>query len=82
MKTNKRLPLVLLTLVCAGFVWPSPAKAEPVTSTDVTEARWGFNTDLGLWTGTTNNTAFALGFGLDYYMDRNFSFGGSFFAPR
>ena len=82
MKTNKRLPLVLLTLVCAGFVWPSPAKAEPVTSTDVTEARWGFNTDLGLWTGTTNNTAFALGFGLDYYMDRNFSFGGmALFTP-
>jgi hypothetical protein len=26
------------------------------------DPHWGFATDLGLWTGTTNNTTFALGF--------------------
>ncbi len=32
--------------------------------------------------GTTNNTTFALGFGLEYYMDQNFSFGGmGLFTP-
>ena len=42
----------------------------------------GFTTDVGLWTGTTNNTTFALGFGLDYYVDPNFSFGGlALFTP-
>ena len=40
------------------------------------ENRWGFGTDVGVWTGTTNDSVFALGLHLDYYMDRNFSFGG------
>lgn len=46
------------------------------------ENRWGFGTDLGVWTGTTNDSVFALGLHLDYYMDRNFSFGGlTLFTP-
>jgi len=40
------------------------------------ENRWGFGTDIGVWTGTTNGSVFAMGLGLDYYMDPNFSFGG------
>ncbi|HXF93048.1 MAG TPA: hypothetical protein VNK46_09845 [Nitrospiraceae bacterium] len=39
------------------------------------ENRWGFGTDLGFWSGTTDGTVFALGFNLDYYLDRSFSFG-------
>jgi hypothetical protein len=39
------------------------------------ENRWGFGSDLGLTTGTVNGTVFALGFNVDYYADRNFSFG-------
>ena len=46
------------------------------------ENRWGFGTDLGVWTGTTNDSVFALGLHLDYYLDRNFSFGGlALFTP-
>jgi hypothetical protein len=37
--------------------------------------KWGFGSDLGLTTGTVDNTVFTLGFNLDYYVDRNFSFG-------
>ncbi|MGH7258309.1 MAG: hypothetical protein ACREIM_08020 [Nitrospiraceae bacterium] len=37
---------------------------------------WGFGTDIGVWTGTTDDSVFAMGLGLDYYMDPNFSFGG------
>lgn len=37
--------------------------------------RWGFGSDLGLTTGTVDGTVFALGFNIDYYADRNFSFG-------
>ena len=49
---------------------------------DAQETRWGFGTDLGVWTGTTNGSVFALGLHLDYYMDRNFSFGGmTLFTP-
>ena len=72
-----RFRQLCLTLVCAGSLClfaPNPLPAQ--------EAHWGFSTDLGLWTDTTNNTAFALGFGLDYYMDPNFSFGGmALFTP-
>ncbi len=77
MTNNARLSLLLIGLSCIGLLWPAPVK--PAETQD---ARWGFATDLGLWTGTTNNTTFALGFGLDYYMDQNFSFGGmALFTP-
>lgn len=52
--------LVLATLI-------APAQAE--------DNRWGFGSDLGLTTGTVDGTVFTLGFNLDYYVDRNFSFG-------
>jgi len=39
------------------------------------DARWGFGSDLGLTTGTVDNSVFTLGFNLDYYPDPNFSFG-------
>jgi hypothetical protein len=39
------------------------------------ENRWGFGSDVGLTAGTVNGTVFNLGFHLDYYPDRNFSFG-------
>jgi hypothetical protein len=56
------------------FVFSAPAAAE--------ENRWGFGTDVGVWTGTTNDSVFAMGLHLDYYMDRNFSFGGlALFTP-
>lgn len=59
-----------LTALCAALLWmscqDSPAQAE---------GNWGFGSDLGLTTGTVNNTVFTLGFNLDYYVDRNFSFG-------
>lgn len=44
-----------------------PAQAE--------DNRWGFGSGLGFTTGTVDNTAFTLSFNLDYYLDRNFSFG-------
>ncbi len=73
----RRIRLFLAGLAFIGFLSPRAAQ-----SADPQEPHWGFATDLGLWTGTTNNTTFALGFGLDYYMDPNFSFGGmALFTP-
>lgn len=74
--------LLPVRLACLGLLCLFLLTPEPARPADTQEARWGFNTDLGLWTGTTNNTTFALGFGLDYYMDQNFSFGGmALFTP-
>ena len=39
------------------------------------ENKWGLGSDLGLTSGTVDGTVFTLGFNLDYYVDRNFSFG-------
>jgi len=39
---------------------------------------WGFGTDLGFVTGTTNNAVFALNFQADYYVAREFSIGPMF----
>ncbi len=39
------------------------------------QPHWGFGSDLGLTTGTVNDTVFTLGVNLDYYPDPNFSFG-------
>ncbi|MBX3369907.1 MAG: outer membrane beta-barrel protein [Nitrospira sp.] len=77
MTYTRRIRLFLAGLAFIGFLSPCAAQ-----SADPQEPHWGFATDLGLWTGTTNNTTFALGFGLDYYMDPNFSFGGmALFTP-
>ncbi len=42
------------------------------------EKGWGFGTDLGFITGTTNNTVFALNFQADYYLAKEFSIGPMF----
>ncbi len=39
------------------------------------ENRWGFGTDVGVWTGTVADERFALGFNLDYYLGQAFSVG-------
>jgi hypothetical protein len=65
--TRHRIPTVALAgLLWAGLLVP-PVQAE--------ENRWGFGSDLGFTSGTVNGTVFTLGFNLDYYVDRNFSFG-------
>lgn len=75
--------LLLIIVACLRlFLLPAPVIAASTQSADQEGNRWGFATDLGLWTGSTDNTTFALGFGLDYYMDQNFSFGGmALFTP-
>lgn len=60
----------ILTFLCAGLLWLCTQTAPALA-----EGKWGFGSDLGLTTGTVNNTVFTLGFNLDYYVDRNFSFG-------
>ncbi|HEY5627619.1 MAG TPA: outer membrane beta-barrel protein [Nitrospira sp.] len=55
--------IALLVLLCSS----TPALAE--------DGRWGFGSDLGLTTGTVDDTVFTLGFNLEYYPDPNFSFG-------
>ncbi len=60
----------VLGFLCAAFLWMC-VEVTPVHA----EGHWGFGSDLGLTTGTVNNTVFTLGFNLDYYVDRNFSFG-------
>ena len=42
------------------------------------EKGWGFGTDLGFISGTTNNTVFALNFQADYYVAKEFSIGPMF----
>jgi hypothetical protein len=74
--------LLLISLVCLWPFWPAATNVVSAQPANEGSGRWGFATDVGLWTGTTNNTTFAMGFGLDYYMDRNFSFGGmALFTP-
>ena len=58
---------VTLAILLWALLSPMPARAD--------ENRWGFGSDLGLTTGTVDGTVFALGFNVDYYADRNFSFG-------
>jgi len=60
----------ILALVCCGVLSVS-GETRPAWA----EGNWGFGSDLGLTTGTVNGTVFTLGFNLDYYVDRNFSFG-------
>lgn len=42
------------------------------------DSGWGFGTDLGFISGTTNNTVFALNFQTDYYVAKEFSLGPMF----
>lgn len=61
------LPALLAILIATSSLFPARSSAQPV--------EWGFGTDLGLWTGTTNDTVLTLGLNLDYYPDPNFSIG-------
>lgn len=47
-------------------------------SAQAQDSGWGFGTDLGFISGTTNNTVFALNFQADYYVAREFSIGPMF----
>lgn len=64
-RASRALPLLLAALVLCLSLQASPVRA----------GSWGFGSDLGLMTGTVNDTVFNLGFNLDYYPDKNFSFG-------
>lgn len=82
MMSTHPIRLLLIDLACLWIFWPAQANTASAQPVNQEGNRWGFATDVGLWTGTTNNTTFALGFGLDYYMDQNFSFGGmALFTP-
>ena len=67
MFSRSPIRMFALAILLWTVVAPMSARAD--------ENRWGFGSDLGLTTGTVDGTAFALGFNLDYYADRNFSFG-------
>lgn len=62
---------LILAVTCACLLWACVfldfAQAE--------DNHWGFGSDLGFTAGTVNGTVFNLGFHIDYYVDRNFSFG-------
>lgn len=62
-----KIALIISAVVSQGLVNPCWADAD--------DNRWGFGSDLGFTSGTVNDTVFTLGFNLDYYVDRNFSFG-------
>jgi outer membrane protein with beta-barrel domain len=47
-------------------------------SAQAQDSGWGFGTDVGFITGTTNNTVFALNFQADYYVAKEFSIGPMF----
>lgn len=64
-----------LRTVFAGVVILLAGLLANVPSVEADENRWGFGSDLGLTTGTVNDTVFTLGLNLDYYLDRNFSLG-------
>ena len=66
-----RFKRLIFAVTCTGLLWVclfmGPAQAE--------DNHWGFGSDHGLTTGTVDGTVFNLGFNIDYYLDRNFSFG-------
>ncbi|ULA65624.1 MAG: hypothetical protein LZF86_240013 [Nitrospira sp.] len=66
-RPRRFLGLFALTILMWSSLFPGHVRAD--------ENRWGFGSDLGLTTGTVDGTVFALGFNIDYYADRNFSFG-------
>ena len=60
---------VLILMITAGTICGSysPSSAQ--------ENRLGFGTDIGFITGTADDTVFAFGMNLDYYLDPAFSLG-------
>lgn len=69
-KFSSRVRALLAAAVLAGAL--SLAPAEPALAQ---ENRFGFGTDVGVWTGTVADERFALGFNLDYYLGPAFSLG-------
>ncbi len=65
--TSRCASVALAMCLTAALCVATPAFAD--------DNRWGFGTDIGFVSGTVDGTVFALGFNLDYYLDRNFSFG-------
>ena len=72
------------TLTCAGFtiivflVLSQFAEAQGVRSEDHRAGRFIFGAGLGLQAGTPDSTAFAFGFGGDYYFTQGISVGPLF----
>ncbi len=58
---------LLLVLFLAIISLPTRSLAQ--------DTQVGFGTDIGLWTGTTDDTDFTLAFHFDYYFDPAFSIG-------
>ncbi len=67
--TRALLCALALALACVAGGWDS-ARAQ--------DSGWGFGTDVGFISGTTNDTVFALNFQADYYVAREFSIGPMF----
>jgi hypothetical protein len=66
-RARRPIAIVVSAVLLGTMLLASPVQAE--------EGRWGFGSDLGFTSGTVNGTVFTVGFNLDYYVDRNFSFG-------
>lgn len=67
---NPKLRILLVTLVLVITVAVAPGR-----SAFAFADRVGFGADLGFWADTSDDEVFAMGFNLDYYLDRAFSIG-------
>lgn len=65
----RRRVLALLCTLAVSLTFPA------ITPAAEQENRIGFTTDLGVLTGAPDGSHFAMGFGLDYYVDPSFSLG-------
>ncbi|MEE9204147.1 MAG: hypothetical protein V3U08_03950, partial [Nitrospirales bacterium] len=72
--TMKKIRKVIRTGTLVGLVTLALVVASPKDG-HAEANQWGFGTDLGFISGTSDGTVFALGFNLDYYLARAFSFG-------
>lgn len=70
-RENIRTTMAALMLVLALL-------AGSQESVQAQDSGWGFGTDVGFISGTTNNTVFALNFQADYYVAKEFSIGPMF----
>lgn len=66
---------IVRCLVVIGFMLAALGLGDEVGHAQDLQNRWGFGTDIGFLSGTVDGTRFALGFNLDYYVDRAFSIG-------
>jgi hypothetical protein len=61
----------LLVIALGGLLWLAPVFTPAYGENN----RWGAGSDVGFLAGMADSTVFNLGFNVDYYPDRNFSFG-------